>query len=93
MAPYHDYNVYTPALIGAMSLVKPKGFSQFRCKIPPGPAWIVGTNTGVCGNWFDTNSTTEVCGYIKAFVDALTAGSTILVMNIIYHMEFRFRTF
>ncbi len=76
----------SPAGLGA----NPSGLFDFRIKPPGGTLLDSATATNVVGSWSLTSST-DTCGYLKPYIQALGSGVSAVVAGILY-FDVRFRT-
>jgi len=96
LATHHDYCVI-PGVTDAVLVQTRSGYRGFRFKVPGGTEIQFGNSGFVGNNWFNTSAPTTggsypSAGYLKAYVDAPTAGLSTITLNIFTKMEFRMRS-
>lgn len=95
LATHHDYCVI-PGVEDAISVQTRSGHRGFRFKVPGGTEIQFGNSGFVGNNWFNTSASTTgsvpTAGYLKTYIDAPTAGVSVITLNIFMKVEFRMRS-
>jgi hypothetical protein len=92
LATQHRYWVIPGSSDAVMAQTK-NGLQTIKVKIPATPNTISAPGTSlVGGGWFAPTDSNAFVGFVKSYVDASTASTTILTINIFYRVEFMSRS-
>lgn len=92
LATQHRYWVI-PSSTDAVSAQTRTGLQELHIKIPKSPQTISAPGTSlVGGGWFAPTDSNAFVGFIKSYIDASTASTTIQTLNVFYRVEFMSRS-
>jgi hypothetical protein len=92
LATQHRYWVI-PGSSDAVIAQTKSGLQTLKVRIPATPNTISAPGTSlVGGGWFAPTDANAFVGFIKAYVNASTASTTILTINVFYRVEFMSRS-
>jgi hypothetical protein len=92
LATQHKYWVIPGSSDAVLSQTK-NGLQTLRIKIPNSPNTTSAPGTSlVGGGWFALTDSNAFVGFIKSYINASTASTTIQTLNIFYKVEFKSRS-